>query len=222
MKRSLALIAACLALVGNAHAVDSYLFGFSDNSTVDNKLTINGVDTPIVDAGWYGDTGAHEAENYDYSVGVCGSCLAFGSPEFYRNWFVINLTGLTAPVSTLTLTLYSFDVTSPGSYTLWDYGHPITDLPLENSTRVDIYDDLGTGNSYGSFAYEIGDAQTYRTLTLNSRARADLNAAIENQDAQWAIGGSFESTAPIPEPETYALMLAGLGVVGWMAQRRKA
>ncbi len=27
-------------------------------------------------------------------------------------------------------------------------------------------------------------------------------------------------TAPIPEPETYALMLAGLGLVGFMAKRR--
>ena len=29
-------------------------------------------------------------------------------------------------------------------------------------------------------------------------------------------------TPPIPEPETYALMLGGLGIVGWMARRRKA
>jgi len=30
------------------------------------------------------------------------------------------------------------------------------------------------------------------------------------------------TAAPIPEPSTYALMLAGLGVVGWFARRRRA
>ena len=35
--------------------------------------------------------------------------------------------------------------------------------------------------------------------------------------------GSLALTAaPVPEPETYALMLAGLGAVGFAARRRKA
>jgi len=34
-------------------------------------------------------------------------------------------------------------------------------------------------------------------------------------------GGNLNFAAPVPEPETYALMLAGLGVIGFVATRRK-
>ena len=34
-------------------------------------------------------------------------------------------------------------------------------------------------------------------------------------------GGDLNFAAPIPEPETYALMMAGLGMLGFMARRRK-
>ena len=39
-----------------------------------------------------------------------------------------------------------------------------------------------------------------------------------------AISGSYGgnvAVSPIPEPETYAMMMAGLGLVGFMARRRK-
>ncbi len=40
--------------------------------------------------------------------------------------------------------------------------------------------------------------------------------------ADWVMDNfTYNSTAPIPEPETYAMMLAGLGMLGFMARRRK-
>ena len=32
----------------------------------------------------------------------------------------------------------------------------------------------------------------------------------------------YTAVAAVPEPETYAMMLAGLGLLGWAARRRKA
>jgi hypothetical protein len=48
---------------------------------------------------------------------------------------------------------------------------------------------------------------------------------VEGNVAQGAFAGLYTITstlAPVPEPETYAMLLAGLGAVGFMARRRKS
>jgi hypothetical protein len=63
---------------------------------------------------------------------------------------------------------------------------------------------LGTNvqTNMGTFAYVLG-----------------FNDAANHDDWDDFVVGL--NTAPIPEPQTYALLLAGLGVVGFVARRRK-
>jgi hypothetical protein len=61
---------------------------------------------------------------------------------------------------------------------------------------------------------------TFTTLfTGVSTGKAYVNIHTPGTYQGGEIRG-FLSAAPIPEPETYALMLAGLGAVAWAARRR--
>ena len=53
-----------------------------------------------------------------------------------------------------------------------------------------------------------------------SRSMRDIQAARDALQAAYE-GRGFPTVAVIPEPETYALMLAGLGAVAFAARRRR-
>ncbi len=95
---------------------------------------------------------------------------------------------------------------------------------LLNGTVVDTYTgSLGNvpagnnGNGYADFLLSGFSSFTSTDTIQFHFVFSDANDGTENV---FLIGG--ESVTAVPEPGTYALMLAGLGVVGFIARRKKA
>ena len=62
-----------------------------------------------------------------------------------------------------------------------------------------------------------------RTLALDTPINADaLRFYALDGDTFYSVSEIQAIGQPVPEPETYALMLAGLGLVGALARRRRA
>ena len=64
----------------------------------------------------------------------------------------------------------------------------------------------GQTNKYGTFDYLLGFNDSYA-------GDADYD--------DFVVGVKFTNVAPVPEPQTYAMILAGLGLLGLSARRRK-
>ena len=80
--------------------------------------------------------------------------------------------------------------------------------------------DAPGGSAYG---IDMGESATFRITgaSLDSFTLGDLAAAAHVRSLVDASASVVTIAAPVPEPQTYALMLAGLGAVGWIARRRR-
>ena len=94
-----------------------------------------------------------------------------------------------------------------------DTGLDITGMSLYSSTG-----NLLTSGNMGSTG-----AQDIWTLSVDSLAIGSYYLQVSGtmmSNTAGSFGGSVMLN-PVPEPETYGMMLAGLGVVGMLARRRK-
>jgi hypothetical protein len=96
------------------------------------------------------------------------------------------------------------------------------------SFSVDTFTRAGAGTYYGDpitmEASGFADLSVrWAGITgvfLNDNTRLDTGITASTSSGFDVING-FPAAAPVPEPETYAMMLAGLGLLGFAARRRK-
>jgi len=118
-------------------------------------------------------------------------------------------------------------------YPTKEYNATALDWTLSGGTPQAIPDATGTQSATGTISIMNLAAGTY-TLTLagawNSVTLAGVNSQINGWQNQAGTvnlvdgdGGTFNSfrVTPVPEPESYAMLLAGLGLVGTIAIRRR-
>jgi hypothetical protein len=110
-----------------------------------------------------------------------------------------------------------FDAISGNEITYSDDGPSGLDSFIE--TYLDSGNYLATVTRYSNFA--IGPSLS-DGFWGNNFSGQDSHYALDILNvSNAALGVSFNSVSPIPEPQTYAMLLAGLGLFGFVARRRK-
>jgi hypothetical protein len=101
----------------------------------------------------------------------------------------------------------------------------ITSINTTNSNQPVGAFDFGFGFDSGGNVLSSGETVSW---TSNGFDFSQVTSgqygsfALRIQGAgQGAQGNAWYGVTPVPEPETYAMMLAGLGLIGFMSRRRK-
>jgi hypothetical protein len=165
---------------------------------------------------------------------VVTSCLA----EAGTNDLVVNVSGIYNPIQLAPCCFAWAPLTvhlDAGTYTV---------TPVKEGYPGALYTAFSYGSPGWSAAYAIAFDQTHVTwygdgtpvgdpLTAFSHAAGASFSIATARDVYFGIGDSMYNdnaggvslhlvnTTPVPEPQTYAMMLAGLGLLGFAAHRRK-
>lgn len=132
-----------------------------------------------------------------------------------RSYFTFDISGLTAPVTSVKLKVYhpefiqstvdssrtiegsyqSPDATETVEFFKVDTDAATLDEPDQANSPISkldgIFNDLGSGDSYGSFVASEASEGTYEVIELSQAGIDALNAALNAQQTKWSIGAAM-------------------------------
>ena len=208
-KRSLisAFAAAAAWLCGPAHAA---LTQFNTQASFAAAVTAPSTDTfAFVPFDFVASPSTRTTGPYGYTVSAPSGL--FGGPNAANPWLSTNLSGASMTFATFTGGVAAIG----GSF----FAADITGQPLANqSLTLTATDSLGA-----TLTQTLSNPGTSSFLGFSSNASlVSLVVGIANRDAFVAVD-NLVLAGPIPEPETYAMLLAGLaGIVAVARRRRRA
>lgn len=154
---------------------------------------------------------------------VLAAVLAFGSGASMAATGPLDLsTGNTgfsnSPVIGTFTDVYTFTVVSP----VFANGSVTTAVNVSQNIDFSAMVLTGPGNATYSFTKLLGDPVEVWSLSTTTLAAGAYTLTLTglNSPSGASYGGNFAVT-PVPEPESLALLLGGLGVVGFVARRRR-
>ena len=216
--------AAALLMSGLASATTTFNAG-AFSVTYDQTTPSFGVIT-----GWFGGPGG--ATGFEWSVdpsvnvtsvGGAPASATFAIPDFtlYANPGYALSGAITSSLGNIVYFQSgagaTTSITAAGNMSV--NGGPVVALPAGALTQTPSTPSLGFFS--GSTTLPLGSFSTFAvtgaSITLNASGGSFAAIGAQSQNKL-----KFEFTAQaVPEPETYALLLAGLGVVGLLARRRQ-
>lgn len=101
----------------------------------------------------------------------------------------------------------------------------LTSISLDDKSNFDFSSATLGSNNFTDLGTETVDGAEVESWALgNTLLNPGVYYVTVGGTVDGSSGGAFAGTinvSPIPEPETYALMLAGLGLVGYLGHRRR-